>query len=58
MKASKEIKKIEVGADLESATITVVFNISDFKKLDDFKDRLLRFVNEIEGQTELDGFGK
>ena len=53
MKVAREIKKIVVSNNLEDATLTVEFNISDHEKLEEFKNELDRFVNKLEGQQEL-----
>lgn len=58
MKATREIKKISVSQDLEETTISVEFTISEYQKLEEFKDALARFTNQLENQTELNSFSK
>lgn len=54
MKVTREIKKIDVSANLEETTLTVLFTISEYKRLEEFKDELAKFVNKLEGQTTLE----
>jgi hypothetical protein len=55
VKCSHEIKKIVVQNELSLVEISVLFTLSDFKKLKEFKLSLSKFSNEIEGQRELFG---